>query len=323
VITNSGLITGGHGGFGYGNAGGYGVGVGSGASLQNMGTVVGGAGAASGFNGGYGGDGVILADNAGASFNSGLITGGHGGLTHNDAAGGTGGVGVMLGNDTFTNTGTIIGGTGGLGYFPPGYGGDGVYLAGGTLVSSGLIKGGAGGNGGGLGHGIGGAGVYIKGGVLDDSGTVTGGDRGGDAVTFDAGASQVILEAGAKIHGDFGGWQPGDTIDVRTVQATAFSFQSDTLSLLNSGGQVVDTLDFTSGYSAGDFALQADGDGGTDVVYGKGDPAADFRHGGTQPGEAAAGHADFLSRGADGMVGYQPGLTPVLFEDVHFYFGRV
>ncbi len=326
AIANSGLIAGGSGGngtYGSGGGGGFGISVGGGASLQNMGTVHGGAGGVGYFYGGYGAAGVILAKNAAASSNAGIIAGGDGGRVLSDYTGGQAGVGVSLGGgDEFANTGTILGGHGGYGY-TAGHGGDGVDIIGGTLVNTGVIKGGAAGGY----FTTGGDGVYLDDGVLDDSGTVFAGAGApgsypGDAVYFAAGGD-VILESGATVHGRFGGWAAGDTIDVRAAQATSFTFQHDKLSLLNSGGEVVYTLDFTGGYSVEDFALQADGEGGTDVIYGQAGPSADGWHGAAFQGEAEVGPAKILAQGGAALAVHDPGISVETFNDVQFYFGRL
>jgi hypothetical protein len=332
TLANTGRIVGGHGGNvtygdGDGGGGGSGVSLGTGATLQNMATIQGGAGGVGYFYGGAGGTAVVLAANEGASSNAGMIAGGNGGrelseLT--DYTGGDGGVGVTLGSgDTFINDGTILGGRGGYGH-SAGSGGTGVIVTRGTLITSGFIKGGA--TGGYFGQG--GAGVSLNGGTLVDSGTITagaggGGGQPGDAVLFGSGGGQAILEAGAKIEGRFGGWGSGDTIDVRTVQATSFLFQGGTLSLLNAHDHVAYKLDFDGTYTSADFALKPDGAGGTDVIFGSAAGLPDFLPSLTLGGSGHAVPSGVSAYKLGALHMHEPDAVTLLFDHAHYSAGQL
>ena len=176
ILTNAATITGGAGGAGgpgdyvsgnhtysyrYGNGGdgavgGAGADLAQGGTLNNSGTIAGGAGGTggSGFEfageGGGGGAGVVLG--AGGSVgNSGSISGGASGgggaysFSGFEDFGGYGGAGILLtAAGSVTNTGSITGGMGGR--YGVGGGGAGVDLAaGGWITNSGSITGGMGG----------------------------------------------------------------------------------------------------------------------------------------------------------------------------------
>jgi hypothetical protein len=55
----------------------------------------------------------------------------------------------------------------------------------------------------------------------------------------------------------------GDTVDLRAMQATTLTYMNGTLTLYD-GSTAVDTLTFQGSYMVGDFALRADGQGGTE-----------------------------------------------------------
>jgi hypothetical protein len=146
TIENSGLITGGLGGYTYGSEGTSGIGVdltGGGSSLLNHGEITGGVGVTTIFNGGDGGTGVSQTA-SGMLVNDGLIAGGNGGAGDPgayDGFGGNGGLGLDLSGTgaIAINNGVVSGGTGGFGgngAYADGNAGDGVAVTKGAAFSN-------------------------------------------------------------------------------------------------------------------------------------------------------------------------------------------
>jgi hypothetical protein len=160
-----------------------------------------------------------------------------------------------------------FGGTGGGGYTSrSGAGGTGVVLSGGGFAdNAATITGGTGGYSSYAAKG--GTGVYLQGGTLQTSGLIAGGE--GDAIKFGGQGGTVIAEQGASIQGALCGWGTGDTVDLRDIQATTLTYMNGTLTLYD-GSTAVDALTFQGSYTVSDFALLADGQGGTSVY----DPGA-------------------------------------------------
>ncbi len=160
--------------------GGSGVVVNGGLLVNDPGRyIIGGAGGTSEpFDGGPGGDGVMLMN--GTIDNNGFIGGGAGWIAIQF---GQGGVGAYVEAGTLTTTGAIFGGAGAGGgsVQTGGIGGAGVVLTGGALTNlasangtASLIEGGASGTGS-TSSGAGGAGVYVNGGTVTNAGTISGG----------------------------------------------------------------------------------------------------------------------------------------------------
>jgi hypothetical protein len=187
TATNTGVIRGGSGYYGYfrGGYGGAGVFLQTYGTMANIGTITGGTGGTAHQIGGTGGDGLVITAYSTAS-NAGIINGGNGGAADaDDGRGGAGGTGVFISQSSFTNTGKINGGSGGS---TPGFtygsynipGGDGLDGAYAVITNSGIITGGAGGSGfanGGT-AGSGGSGVSLTNATLTNTGTIIGGIGG-------------------------------------------------------------------------------------------------------------------------------------------------
>lgn len=173
----------------------------SNASIDNLGTLLGGTGAGAQYSAYAGGAGIYLAG-GGAVKNQGFITGGTGGSS--SYYGADGGAGVRLkGQAYLTNSGTITGGTGGSGpgtYDSGGNGGAGVDLvAGGTVINAGSIEGGAAGEG--NYPSTGGNGIYLgAAGVILNTGTIAGGSGAGSQYPGEGGAGVVLSGGGTLLN---------------------------------------------------------------------------------------------------------------------------
>jgi hypothetical protein len=191
----------------YGGTGGIGVFT-HGGSVSNLGTIIGGAGAASTYYemqpfglGGHGGIG-LEAYGAGATVsNAGTIIGGAGG--YGVAGGGDGGAGSeVYDGASMTNTGIIIGGAGAtlpakMSGGESGYGGYGIIVRNSTFSNIGSVMGGAGG----IGYnGRSGGGGFISHSTLTNSGLITGGTA---AVGVNTG--NAVLNNSGTIAGGYGG----------------------------------------------------------------------------------------------------------------------
>jgi hypothetical protein len=151
TLNNSGQVIGGAGlhsfNYKFGGSGGFGVYL-SDATGTNTGTISGGA-AGYGQNGGRGGDGANVKDDA-VLINKASITGGAGAHEKNSySRTGDGGTGVNISAyGTVTNTGHITGGAGSASVYTNGraaFGGDGVDISAGRFTNNGTVTGGAGG----------------------------------------------------------------------------------------------------------------------------------------------------------------------------------
>jgi hypothetical protein len=190
ILTNAGIILGGHAGYDRNHAGNGGLGVYSDmpVTIINTGSILGGHGGTSSTYAGAGGAGVSLS-NGGNLSNTQVIIAGDGGDSY-VKNGAFGGVGVITGTEAIvSNTGTITGGKGGIGGTTApntsiaigGSGGDGMQLGINTvLTNGGTIRGGTGG-----GHyyvsefgGYGGVGVRDNSGTIINTGLIAGGDSG-------------------------------------------------------------------------------------------------------------------------------------------------
>jgi hypothetical protein len=303
-LLNLGGILAGSGAYGFtGNGGPGGVGVDLAASgkLTNHGDIFGGAGGESYYhNGGPGGAGVALGP-TGTVLNAGDIKGGHGGYVDL----GYGGAGVLINGGTLVTSGTIVGGAvgrdddsntpsaGDAVQFGPAVGtlvvnpgavfnGD---IAADPAVNDTLeVAGKANGTLSGLGSTVTGfttitedaSAHWTFSGSISGKGTLDIGTKAQltlhgtvsiASIAFAApGASTLTLETAKAVTSIFSGFGPGDIIDLPTIQANALTFQQNTLTLLNSNNQVVDTLLFANGLTQQDFGLAAAGTG-TEIFY--------------------------------------------------------
>lgn len=326
TLANTGTVEGGAGNYNFsgGNAGAAGVALARAGTITNAGTIVGGAGGGGFDTGGAGGTGVALA-NGGALVNSGVVAGGAGGsFTQAGGIGGDGGVGVYLNGGTLTNTGTIAGGAPGSGAAA----GDAVRFGGqaATLVvgTSAVFDGNIVANsavadtlilaakGSGV---LSGFGTTITGfTTIDETAhahwTLHGSITGTGAIALGSGSNltlngavsiaKVDLATGDTLHlgtpGQFtstiAGFGSGDTVDVSGILAASLTYNAGTLTLLDAGGSVLDTLSFAGKYSQADFGLASDTNGGTDIIFaGKEDAVSGVPH--------AAG--SFFAGGLDAM----------------------
>lgn len=182
TLENDGTIAGGAGGkaVNQGGTGAVALAADGAGSIDNTGTIIGGDGASGTFVGGDGGAGAMLAGSV-SLLNQGLIIGGRGD-SGQGTAGGAGGAGlVVTGTNFVLNEATITGGQGNYGGDDAGDGGTGVGFAGaGTFINAGVIQGGQGGNSFKDG-GQGGTGVSVTGtGIFVNEGSITTGDIGLD-----------------------------------------------------------------------------------------------------------------------------------------------
>jgi hypothetical protein len=290
ALTNTGSVTGGAGGistntvegavYGGGGAGGVGVQAQAGATLINAGHIAGGTGGASyiqSYNPGYGD--------------------------------GKGGAGVTLESGAMlTNTGTIAGGAGGTGNVQGGAGGIGVSIDGGTLITAGRIAGGHGAGSGAAGDAVsfgnlGGtlvidAGAAFVGNVAGDGagnshldlasgagiGTLSGlGGKysGFQTVTIDSGATWDVTGSISGFDGvAISGFDNNDRLDLTDVafnagDTTAFNDGTDILTIRNSAGAIIDSLQMAGTFTANAFHLTSDGASGSYVT--EDDPACFVR----------------------------------------------
>jgi Hint domain len=211
-VTNTGSITGGHGGDSidrHEGGGADGADLSGGAVLVNSGHILGGYGggaftngAGGDYTGGTGGSGA--AASAGTTLiNSGAITGG--GSMGNAGIGGHGGLGVDIAAGALvSNTGAITGGYGGESQtLYGGNGGNGVNLqAGASFSNAGQVSGGSGGVGITQRGGAAGVGVNIgAGAVLVNTGNIAGGMGGNSETEL---PSNFLITGGAGVNIDGG-----------------------------------------------------------------------------------------------------------------------
>lgn len=271
VISNSGQILGGEGGFGYeniddgaqnsGGAGGCGIILASGSALENSGAIVAGN-AGGGYFAASGGVGIIVTASSITS-NTGVIHGGNGGGSD---FGGHGGDGVAITSGIVVNNagGRIIGGDGSRGSMYSAPGGAGVYLNGGTLINAGTISGGANGDSSTAGAvqfgAMAGTLVVEQGAVFD--GTVSANGSVADVLELAGTSSAALTGIG---DGEFFGFK-----DISFGSAAAWTIEGNTAGL--TAGETI------AGFGAGDSII-LDGFSETGVSYGS--VGVDLSAGGT------------------------------------------
>jgi hypothetical protein len=281
TLTNRGTIAGGS---SVADSGGAGITLLRDSSVVSRGVIAGGAGT-------YGGYGVRLDYGSDSLVNAGTIAGGYGANA--------GGIGVSIDGATVTTSGTIAGGLNAGGTRA-----DAVQFGfyGGTLVIDprAVFEGGIQGSNYGVstlelaGHSqstLSGIGTSVMGitNFVEDasarwtlSGSLTGTGAvsiGTDArLTLDGSSSIATIAFGAGGYGTLGlenpvlvssvvaGFGIGDRIELAGIQASSFTFSSDTLTLLNAHEAVVDTVQFSGGLSTSDVFVFTEGKN-TDVVY--------------------------------------------------------
>ena len=90
---------------------------------------------------------------------------------------------------------------------------------------------------------------------------------GGGRMVFDSGTGEGLsIAAGVTVDTMLVGFKGADVIDFLHTAATSLAFTGNTL-LLEDGSQNVGTLQFASGYSLGNFALNSDGHGGSKITF--------------------------------------------------------
>jgi hypothetical protein len=99
-----------------------------------------------------------------------------------------------------------------------------------------------------------------------------------DSIAFGAN-DLLVLGTPGWVTSVLSGFGTGDTIDLSGIAAGSLNYASGRLTLYGLDQHVVDTLAFSANYNTNDFALHADGAGGTDIVF----------TGAPQGGHAAAG----------------------------------
>jgi hypothetical protein len=203
-------------------------------------------------------------------------------------------IGVYLDQGTVTNTGQISGGRDGIGVAAGTIDNqglisgatDGVYVAGGELINEGTISGGL--------YAVYAqqsldltlsAGAVFDGQVVDASGhghliladqaAGRGADRldmggsfsGFSNITFAGKPDWTLGGTAAELAGGqtISGFADGDTIDLEGFAATSRSFISGTGLVLHEG-VLSETLGITGSFSAADFGISSDGNGGTDIT---------------------------------------------------------
>ena len=267
TLNNLGSITGGAGGYSPFYLGTGGAGVSNAATitkLSNRGSITGGGGGSGGFNeGGQGGAGVSNSGTIGSLVNSGGISGGAGGEGYD--VGGLGGDGILNSKTivTLVNHGQIAGGSGGIGGFG-GTGGVGIWNQQGATIGS-------------LNNA---ASASIRGG--DGGGGATGGGGGGAALV-NAGTITTLTNQGVIAGGDgtfdvYGGGRGGGS----GVQNTG------AISTLTNGGAI-------SGGSAAGY----NGGGGAGVSNGLGATIGQLTNKAT--GAISGGNAAYSAGGAAGV----------------------
>jgi hypothetical protein len=107
----------------------------------------------------------------------------------------------------------------------------------------------------------------------------------------------LTLAAPASVTSTLSGFHTGDVVDLQGLVANTLSYAGGTLTL-SKGSVAVDKLYFSGSHTLGDFALQSDTMGGTDVVY-SGTQAHEF--GAAVPQDAAAGGGAFHGERAVGF----------------------
>ncbi|WP_304505191.1 Hint domain-containing protein [Acidocella sp. KAb 2-4] len=254
---------------GAGGVGGVGVALVAGGSLDNHGSIAGGAGGLGGAAGvgqaaspgaaGVGGYGVSLTNGAVVS-NEGVISGGAG-ASAASGKGGQGGTAIYLSGATLINAGTVAGGAGGVGPVN-GVAGSAVQFgaaAGLLIVDPGASF---------TGNIVARSGVQD---VLELSGTSATALTGigtqfqnFSEISFASGADWTIAgdSAGLAAGVTIAGFAQADAIDLTDFAATTETYVSGS-GLIVSNASQSETIHLTGNFVTADFALLADGAGGT------------------------------------------------------------
>lgn len=138
------------------------------------------------------------------------------------------------------------------------------------------------------------------------------------SVAFADGSETLALADPAAVTSVLSGFGAGDVIDLQHIAATSLQFLGGVLTIKDGTATVAD-LTFRGAYTTADFALKADGSGGTDIIFAAGASAATwaldwtpqdlapnaFGTGTEMPGapgdSATAGAYHFTTYGADGF----------------------
>jgi hypothetical protein len=115
-----------------------------------------------------------------------------------------------------------------------------------------------------LGSGASGGGVFD----LDGAGSLELlGSAAAVNISFLSGGGETLLLAKpGSVTSTISGFAATDTIDLLKTAATKLAYANGTLTVSGSAGTLA-TLDFTGSYVQANFALQSDGNGGTDIVF--------------------------------------------------------
>ena len=238
MLTNSGTIVAGNGGyshFGHGGAGGAGVFV-SGGTVVTSGTIAGGAGGYGSYGSGAAGDAVQFGSVAGTLvIDPGAVFTGD--IVANTAV-----------RDTLVLAGHAAGTLSGFGSAITGI----TDIVADTHAHW-LLKG-----------SVSGSGSLL----LDAGARVTiEGPLSIASIAFASGGETLCLDTTAKIGSVFSGFGTCDIIDLQNLQASSITYHNGTLKLFDAGGLLVQKLEVAGQYNQADFALKSDGHGGTDVIY--------------------------------------------------------
>jgi fibronectin-binding autotransporter adhesin len=98
---------------------------------------------------------------------------------------------------------------------------------------------------------------------------------GGQTVVFTDDTGTVLLDRPGRFHGVFFGFGSGDTVDLAGKQADGLLFGQQQL-VLTEQGDITADLHFAGPYTASDFALSPDGNGGTDITFAAAASRAEF-----------------------------------------------
>jgi hypothetical protein len=82
-----------------------------------------------------------------------------------------------------------------------------------------------------------------------------------------AGNGLVSIAAPSAFTSAISGFGTGDVIDLAHLKAASLTYANGTLTLYDAHGGAIDTLSFAGAYGQSDFALMADGHGGTEILY--------------------------------------------------------
>ena len=99
--------------------------------------------------------------------------------------------------------------------------------------------------------------------TLVNNGTITG--TGGTAFAFGGGDDTLVVDPGSVLNGAVANFHPGSRIDFANQVGTSVSFANGVMTLLN-GNNVVYSLTLSGSFDPAQFAVGADGNGGTNVT---------------------------------------------------------